>query len=230
MFTPRLDILPPPQQRLWVELKATPAMFALYGGTALALRLGHRTSVDFDFFAARAFKPTEVRARTAYLSTGRTIQEEPNTLTMILDRAGPVQVSYFGLPSLGQVEPHDVADGPNIQVASLLDLCGMKATVVYQRAEPKDYFDIHALLTIARIPLPVMLAAAQVIYGETFNPAISLKAISYHDDATLAALPHGLRRDLVSAVRGVDPHDLPRLPALRRWGDAARPERPEGEP
>lgn len=35
MLTPRLDILPPPQQRLWVELKAKPPMFALYGVTAL---------------------------------------------------------------------------------------------------------------------------------------------------------------------------------------------------
>lgn len=47
-FAPILDSLPPAQQRLWPELDATPDHFTLYGGTALALRLGHRISVDCD--------------------------------------------------------------------------------------------------------------------------------------------------------------------------------------
>lgn len=46
-FTPKLTTLPAPQIRLWDELGGTPAEFTLYGGTALALRLGHRTSVSF---------------------------------------------------------------------------------------------------------------------------------------------------------------------------------------
>ena len=50
MLTPRLEILPAPQRRLWDDLKHTPREFVLYGGTAPALRLGHRHSEDFDFF------------------------------------------------------------------------------------------------------------------------------------------------------------------------------------
>jgi hypothetical protein len=50
LFHPRLDMLPKPQQNLWPELAQTPRDFALYGGTAIALRLGHRQSVDCDFF------------------------------------------------------------------------------------------------------------------------------------------------------------------------------------
>lgn len=42
MFTPNLSILPGLQRQLWAELKGTPTAFVLYGGTALALRLGHR--------------------------------------------------------------------------------------------------------------------------------------------------------------------------------------------
>jgi hypothetical protein len=49
-FAAKLDILPAAQRRLWNDLDAIPPGFVLYGGTALALRLGHRTSVDFDFF------------------------------------------------------------------------------------------------------------------------------------------------------------------------------------
>lgn len=141
-------------------------------------------------------------------------------LTMTLDRGGPVQVSFLGVPTLGQVEPHEAVEGPAFKVASLLGLSGMKAAVVYQRAEPKDYLDIHALLTQAKIPLPMMLAAARAIYGDEFNPLISLKAISYHDDATLAALPEGLRRDLIAAVRQVDVSALPELNPIKPRGSS----------
>jgi hypothetical protein len=54
-FAPRLDLLPPSQRDLWPELSPIRDQFILYGGTALALRLGHRTSVDFDFFAFQPF-------------------------------------------------------------------------------------------------------------------------------------------------------------------------------
>jgi hypothetical protein len=219
MLTPQLDILPAGQRRLWTELNTTPEEFALYGGTALALRLGHRVSVDFDFFASMEFKPADLRARIPYLAGGQVLQDEPNTLTMALDRGGPVQVSFFGLPRLGQVEPHETVAGPGFKVASLTDLSGMKAAVVYRRAEPKDYLDIHALLTHAKIPLPVMLAAAKAIYGDEFSPLISLKAISYHGDATLAALPESLRRDLIAAVRQVDVESLPELTPFKPRGD-----------
>lgn len=50
LFSPQLGILPPPQRRLWPELSAVPPSFVLYGGTAIALYLGHRPSVDFGFF------------------------------------------------------------------------------------------------------------------------------------------------------------------------------------
>ena len=52
-FAPRLDILPPPQRRLWDELAAVPGEFVLYGGTALALHLGSNClSLDCQVFLA----------------------------------------------------------------------------------------------------------------------------------------------------------------------------------
>ena len=51
-FTPRVDILPLPQRRLWDESVVVPVAFVLCGDTAWALHLGHRESVDFDFLAA----------------------------------------------------------------------------------------------------------------------------------------------------------------------------------
>jgi hypothetical protein len=47
-----MTILPQAQQRLWVELRQAKELgLVLYGGTAIALRLGHRASIDFDFFS-----------------------------------------------------------------------------------------------------------------------------------------------------------------------------------
>src|SRR5882724_6004983 len=57
MLSPRLEILPTSQRQLWPELVQTPRHFTLYGGTALALRLAHRPSLDFYFFSNEAFDP-----------------------------------------------------------------------------------------------------------------------------------------------------------------------------
>lgn len=50
VFEHHLEILEEPQKKLWHTLKTVRDQFVLYGGTALALRLGHRQSIDFDFF------------------------------------------------------------------------------------------------------------------------------------------------------------------------------------
>jgi hypothetical protein len=92
----------------------------------------------------------------------------------------------------------------------------MKAAVVTQRAEIKDYLDIQALLTKGKLSLSEMLAAALVVYGEQFNPLISLKAVSYHEDPGLAGLPMTVRNQLSEAVRNTNPAELPKLTPIRQ--------------
>jgi Nucleotidyl transferase AbiEii toxin, Type IV TA system len=115
----------------------------------------------------------------------------------------------------------EVATGPLIKVASLIDLAGLKVAVLTQRAESRDYIDIHALLMTANIRLADMLAAATIIYGAQFNPLLSLKALAYFDDLALAELPAAVRRDLVAAVTATDPRHLPNLTAIRRRADGS---------
>jgi hypothetical protein len=83
--------------------------------------------------------------------------------------------------------------------------------VVQVRAEAKDYLDIDALMRLGHISLPSALAAAQKLYGPSFNPEITLKALSYFDDGNLGDLPEELKQRLVVAAREVD---LDRLPGL----------------
>ncbi|MGH7070899.1 MAG: nucleotidyl transferase AbiEii/AbiGii toxin family protein [Acetobacteraceae bacterium] len=212
-FTPRLDILPKPQRRLWDELAAVPAQFVLYGGTAIALHLGHRQSVDFDFFGDQPFDPANLTAAIPFMAEATITQREPNTLSGTVDRGGPVKVSFSGLPGLRRLVPPQVASDNGLQVASLLDLAGTKAAVLQQRAEARDYTDIDAILRDGHIDLPTALASAKAIYGAQFNPQITLKALSYFGEGNLRRLPRPVKDRLSKAAREVD---LDRLPTITR--------------
>ncbi|MGH8276469.1 MAG: nucleotidyl transferase AbiEii/AbiGii toxin family protein, partial [Steroidobacteraceae bacterium] len=133
-FVPRLGTLPPAQIRLWPELAALSGDFVLYGGTALALHLGHRHSVDFDFFGSRAFDVQALETMIPFLKGAKIVQREANTLTAIVQRGDPVKVSFFGLPGLPRLRPPHVARDNGLQGASLLDLAGTKASVLQVRA------------------------------------------------------------------------------------------------
>src|SRR5260364_332748 len=75
VFKPRMDILPPAQQRLWPALRpAADLGFVLYGGTAVALRLGHRASVDFDFFSERPLDRDAIRAAFPFVEQSALLQ------------------------------------------------------------------------------------------------------------------------------------------------------------
>jgi hypothetical protein len=131
----RLDILPAAQRRLWTELSAVPTEFVLYGGTALALHLGHRDSVDFDFFSNRALDLAALETDISFLKGARIIQREKNTLSAIVERNGGVKVSFFGVPGLPRLARAHVAKDNGLKIASLIDLAGTKASVLQMRAE-----------------------------------------------------------------------------------------------
>jgi hypothetical protein len=216
LFRPRLDILPPAQRRLWDELAGVPANFVLYGGTAIALHLGHRQSVDFDFFGDQAFDPAQIAASIPFMAAAAITQRGPNTLSGIVERGGPVRLSFFGLPGIPRLAAPHVAPDNGLRVASLLDLAGTKASVVQQRAEAKDYTDIDAILRDGRIDLPTALAAAAAIYGTQFNPQITLKALSFFEDGNLRRLPKATKDRLAKAAREVDLDRLPAIGAARQ--------------
>jgi hypothetical protein len=217
-FTPRLDILPPPQRQLWDELSAVPPEFVLYDGTALALHLGHRESLDFDFFGSALLDSVQLVLAIPFLTGAVVTQREPNTFSCTVDRGGVVKLSFFGVPAIPRLSPPLIAPDNGLQVASLLDLAGTKASVVQVRAEARDYIDIDAFLTDGRIDLPTALAAARAIYGVQFNPQSTLKALSYFDDGNLRRLPRPVKDRLVKAASEVD---LDRLPAIAVAGPRA---------
>jgi hypothetical protein len=128
-----------------------------------------------------------------------------------LNREGQVAVSFFGVPNLPRLVAPLVSDDNGLKIASLLDLAGTKASVVQVRPEAKDYLDLDILITKGGITLPMALTAAQALYGASFNPQITLKALSYFEDGDLQTLPADTKTRLAAAARDVD---LDRLPSL----------------
>jgi hypothetical protein len=216
IFEPRLDILPASQLRLWPELDAVPAEFVLYGGTGLALQIGHRSSEDFDFFSTSGFDPLQLQSRLRFfwdldLHADAWVHFKTDNLEAFVDRDGPVKVAFFGgLDRLQRVENPLRAAGSRVHVASLVDLAGMKMRVIQVRGSWKDYADIHALVSNG-IDLATGLAAARAI-DATFDPATSIRALQFYGDGTLDRVPEGMRRDLTRWAQQID---LAKLPVLR---------------
>lgn len=212
MLKARLDALPAPQRRLWPELCATPSGFVLYGDTALALRLAHRESEDFDFFSSDPLDAERLLAEVSYLDGAEVVRSAENTLTCLVDRDGSVRVSFFGGLALNRVRDPERAAGAGILVASLLDLAATKAQVVQSRASARDYLDVDALIRLGDIPLGDVLGAAAAVFGGRFNPTLTLKALTFFGDGDLSAIPSGVRERLVAAVRAVDLDRIPTQP------------------
>ena len=103
-----MDVLPPGQQCLWPLLQ--PALnlgFTLYGGTAIALRLGHRQSVDFDFFSDQPLDRQAIGAAMPFVLQSTTLQDQGNSWVVLAPasaspaEAEQVKVSFFGTIGLG---------------------------------------------------------------------------------------------------------------------------------
>ena len=212
LFDPKIEILPLSQRKLWIELVETPGHFVLYGGTALALRLGHRQSEDFDFFSNESFEPSALIRRVGYLKQARVDQRGDNTLTVVAERGAPVRLSFFGDLHMNHVYEPDLAPDNGLQVASLLDLAATKLRTIQQRAEAKDYRDIDAAIG-SGFDLAEGLAAAVAIYGKAFNPLATLKALTYFKDGNLSSLSVETQERLLRAVSVIKLDELPQVAA-----------------
>lgn len=207
-FAPDLEILPPSQLKLWSMLRPVRDQgFVLYGGTAIALRLGHRASVDFDFFSDRPLAHPSLLTGLPFSDHAQVVQEEPNTLTLLVNLpeidGSSVKVSFFGGIGYGRVGVPELSRDGVLVAASMLDLLGTKLKVIQQRADKKDYLDIHAMLRNG-MKLDEGLAAARLLYGRTFQPSEALKALAYFGDGNLREVPRDMQTTLIQAASRVE--------------------------
>jgi hypothetical protein len=173
--------------------------FYLAGGTALALQLGHRRSVDFAWFRENPIDDPLRLAAGLRTSAFRfeTDRVEKGTLH---GRAGGVRVSFleYGYPLL---RPPREVEG--LRLAALEDIAAMKLAAVAQRGSKKDFVDVFALGR--HFGLGDMLAFYGKKYGVE-DVGHVLVALAYFDDADRERTPMLLKRQswpaIKTAIRG----------------------------
>ncbi|MBU4375122.1 nucleotidyl transferase AbiEii/AbiGii toxin family protein [Patescibacteria group bacterium] len=165
----RLSILP--------LLNAFKKDFYLAGGTALALQIGHRDSIDFDFFCPKDIDTKKLFNKIKEIFKGRKIlktQEEKNTLSVFID--GNIRLSFLAYKyKLNE----KLIDEKNIKLASAADIGCMKLSAIAGRASSKDYIDLYFILKI--IPLDKLIKKANKIMPE-LDANLILKSLVYFDD------------------------------------------------
>ncbi len=208
------DLLPQAQQKVLRELDKIPAGFVLYGGTAVALHLGHRSSIDFDFFSSDSYTLDDVKASLSFLGIHEILQAEKNTLTLLVNSPDWVKVSFFWNITTGRIAPPMVLERENILVASLEDLLAHKLKTIFERIEIKDYIDVAAILR-AGFSLQRGLEGALALWRDL--PAMeALRALTYFQGADFENLSPEDKDILIQASRDVSLNTIKPSP-LDHW-------------
>jgi hypothetical protein len=207
---------------LWLELAQVPRHFVLYGGTAAALRYGHRCSMDFDFFTSEPVNPDELMRSLPFLRGGKPVQVAANTLDVEVTRGGVVRIQFLGGLSCRRVCDPEETDDKAVRVASPLDLLATKLRTIWMRSQAKDFLDIDEMLRQG-VGLKNGLGAAYAVFHGEFNSHISLRALGYFNDGDLPSLPKQVKERLMTAVNSVIGEALPEFEPLP--GGIVPPER-----
>lgn len=150
--------------------------FYLVGGTAIALHLGHRRSIDFDMFKLSRLNHKKnldkiIAAGFSYQVTRR-VEEQMNLIV------GGVKLTFFQYPF--PVVPEDRL-GDVFRMPSLLSLAAMKAYALGRRSKWKDYVDLYFLLT-EHFTVEQVSAKAMELFGDLFSEKLFRAQLSYFDD------------------------------------------------
>lgn len=150
----------------------------LAGGTSLAIQIGHRTSLDLDFYTNRKFENTElVRVILKELQKTKLMNDQPEG-TLQGDIAGVrFSLLYYDYPLV-----HPLIHFPPIKLASLEDIAAMKIAAIIQRAKQRDFFDIYYL--IQKLSMEVIIKSTYQKYPwYEENNQIIFKSLTYFEEA-----------------------------------------------
>ena len=150
--------------------------FGLVGGTAIALYIGHRESIDFDMFSFKSFGNLQIRNK---------INKKIKIDNVIVDKLGEFTILIKGVKMTFFHYPFDIKFsenfGYNIKLPDLLTLAAMKAYAMGRRPKWKDYVDLYFIMkdfhTIHEI-----VKKAKEVFGNEFNERMFRNQLSYFDD------------------------------------------------
>ncbi|MDR6806232.1 putative nucleotidyltransferase component of viral defense system [Dyadobacter sp. BE34] len=151
------------------------AAFSLVGGTNLALRLGHRISVDIDLFTTSAFNLIEVKDAIAE-ACPNAIELSARNQTLLYQINGiKTDLIRHQYPEISEAENFD-----GIRFASLPDVIAMKLGAVAGRGAKKDFWDVHALLKHFSVKEMIHF---YVLKYPSSDPAQVVRSLVYFEDA-----------------------------------------------
>jgi hypothetical protein len=169
-------------KRGWKVLGAIADIMASYkavlaGGTALALHIGHRESVDLDFFTGVPFRVDSFIAAIRKSGLAFRILSEGQEHVIVAIDDIKVSLFLYDYPFIGKVSQYK-----GVRVAGILDIAAMKAIAISQRGTKRDFVDMYLILQ----NLPFHKIAKHMVqrFGkERVNPILIGKSLVYFADA-----------------------------------------------
>lgn len=151
--------------------------FILAGGTALALQLGHRISVDLDFFTQNEFSTESIlQEMQKFRLNPQLLQEERGALTTLIEGV-KVSMFHYPYPFIDKI-----VNLKGVLIAGILDIASMKIIAISQRGAKRDFIDLYFILQ----NIPFWKIAQNMIerYGANrINPVLIGKSLVYFRDA-----------------------------------------------
>ena len=168
------------------ELMNLPALnaFSLVGGTALALRYGHRSSVDLDLFFHEKFNPLQIIEALEVQFQKRFVYKQQHTQFGIFCFIDDIKVDIVHFPHLLIAE---IVTEDNIRMYNSADIAAMKIQAILGRAQKKDFWDLYEMLQ--HYPLQQMMDWHKHKYPSQMLAISIPHAITYFTDAEESDTP-----------------------------------------
>ena len=152
--------------------------FYLAGGTALALQIGHRTSVDFDLFIQKEI-PSGLLGKIKEVFPKATVQPLVNNKGELTVLVHNVKCTFFN-SVFASVLP--LVKYEQVPMASVREIAADKAHTIGRRGKYRDYVDLYFILKEEHIPLDEIIQLAEKKYGGEFNGRLFLEQLIYLED------------------------------------------------
>lgn len=154
--------------------------FNLVGGTALALQLGHRISIDIDMFGNSEIDEIEFAQELTQFGQPIVLKKSKNIIIYTINGIKLDFVNY-SYPLLKKIKVVD-----SIRLSSLEDIAAMKLNAISGRGSRKDFIDLYFLLETFSLNEMVDFYSEKYQDGSTF---LVLKSLTYFDDAEMEEMP-----------------------------------------